>query len=113
MGTRVKRVLLFQIEMPTPSAWAVARNSPVGEKARAVQVLGRRMASMRWPVGKSQTRMMESMDAAMIQRPSFEKQKSVIWPKQPQSSLTSFLVSVSTTRMEKSSQLRAMRSLCL
>ncbi len=113
VGTWVKSVRLFQILMPTLSAWAVARNSPVSEKARAVQGLSSRRALMRWPVGRSHTRMTESIEAAMIQRPSFEKQKLLIWPRYPQSSRTSFFVSVSITRIERSSQLNAIRSFCL
>jgi hypothetical protein len=64
--------------IPTPSLCAVARNSPVSENARAVQVLFNRIASIRCPVGRSHTRMTESADAAIIHRPSFEKHYSEI-----------------------------------
>ncbi len=111
VGTWVKRVRLFQRFMLTVSAWAVARYSPVSENARAVQGLCSRRALIKWPVGRSQTRITESMDAAMIQRTSFEKLKSLIWPKLPQSYRTVFLVSVSTTRIDMSSQLKASKSL--
>lgn len=111
VGTWMNSVRLFQILIPTPSACAVAKYSPVSENARAVQGLSVLRALMRWPVGKSHTRMTESMDAAMIQRPSFEKQKSLTWAMQPQSSRTSFFVSVSTTRIDRSSQQRPISSL--
>ena len=95
---------------PISPSQVVARNSPVAEKARAVHRVFVRMASMRWPVGRSHTRMMESFDAAIIHRPSFEKQKSLIPPWQPQSSLIVLFVAISTTRIDKSSQLKAIRS---
>lgn len=111
VGTWMNNVRLFQILIPTPSACAVARYSPVSENARAVQGLSVLKALMRWPVGRSHTRMTESIDAAMIQRPSLEKQKSLIWAMEPQSSRASFFVSLSTTRIDRSSQQRPMSSL--
>ena len=46
-GTWVNNVRLFQILIPTLSAWAVARNSPVSENARAVHGLSVRIAFVR------------------------------------------------------------------
>lgn len=63
----------YQRLTPTVSVWAVARYSPVLEKAKDVQGLLTRTASIRCPVGRSHTRITLSADAAMIHRPSFEK----------------------------------------
>lgn len=109
----MNKFLFDQRPIPTPFACAVARKSPVGDIVREVHVLVTRKRSMRWPVGKSHTRIMESIEAAIIHRPSPEKVKSLICPAQPQSSRITFLVSTSTTRIERSSQLNATRSLVL
>lgn len=58
--------LLDQRWMPRLPTWAVARNSPEGEKATAVAIEGRRTAEMRNPVGISQTLRVESRDTEMI-----------------------------------------------
>ena len=54
--------------------------------------------------------MIESPDAAMIQRPSLLKAMSLMPPAQPQSSRIVRFVSVSTTRIHPSSQVAAKRS---
>lgn len=79
VGACANRVRFVQMCTPTLSSCAVARYSPVLEKARAVQGLRSFMASMKWPVGRSQTRIIESDDAEIIQRPSLEKVKSMVW----------------------------------
>src|SRR5713226_3448913 len=111
VGTWAKSVLLFQILTPTCPSQEVARNSPVPENARAVQGVSIRIASIRCPVGRSQTRTTQSFAAAIIHRPSFEKQKSLIPPLHPQNSLIVFLVTISTTRIDRSSQESAIKSL--
>jgi hypothetical protein len=51
----------------------VARNSPVGENAIAVAIDGRCKAEVRNPVGKSQTRNVDSREADIIHLESGEK----------------------------------------
>lgn len=73
VGMCVNRERLDHRWIPLMFSCEVARKSPVLEKAREVHLCRKRTASMRCPVGKSQVRMIESVDAAMIQRPSLEK----------------------------------------
>jgi hypothetical protein len=101
--------------MPTLPTCVVARNSPVGENAMAVAIDGRRNAEIRNPVGKSQTRNVESREADIIHVESGEKTydeygcggitKSVMRFAWPQTSLTIRPpgVSQSITRILRSS----------
>lgn len=109
----MNKLRLLQRLMPIPPACAVARNSPVDDMAKATHVLDTRKMSTKCAVGRSHTRTTESIEAAIIQRPSFEKMKSLTWPTHPQNSRTSFLVSRSITRIERSSHLKATSSLAL
>jgi hypothetical protein len=52
---------------------AVAKNSPEGEKATAVATEGSFNADIRKPVGKSQTRSVESRETDIIQLEVGEK----------------------------------------
>jgi len=59
--------------MPRESTWAEARKSPVGEKDRLVATLEVRNASISWPVGISNVRIIESKEVVTSHRESWEK----------------------------------------
>jgi hypothetical protein len=64
--------------MPTLSTCAVARKSPVGEKDTLVAILGTLNASINFPVGMSNVRMMESSEVVMSHRESGENVYCII-----------------------------------
>ena len=59
--------------MPTPSTWAVAKKSLVGENDMLVATLAVRKASIRCPEGMSNVLIIESSDVVMSHRESEEK----------------------------------------
>jgi hypothetical protein len=56
--------------MPREPTWAEARKSPVGEKDKLVATLEVRNASISWPVGISNVRIIESKEVVTSHRES-------------------------------------------